>query len=47
VRKSKEEHKNNLIKKLINENLPGSNWWKTVKQLTGIKLCDHGISSKK
>jgi hypothetical protein len=21
--------------------------WKTVKQLTGIKLCDHGISSKK
>ena len=28
VRKSK-EHKNNLIKKLINENSSGSNWWKT------------------
>jgi hypothetical protein len=43
VRKSKEEHKNNLIKKLINENSSGSNWWKTVKQLTGIKSRDHGI----
>ena len=28
VRKSKEEHKHNLIKKLINENSSGSNWWK-------------------
>ena len=37
------EHKNNLIKKLINENSSGSNWWKTVKQLTGIKSRDHGI----
>jgi hypothetical protein len=43
VRKSKEEHKHNLIKKLINENSSGSNWWKTVKQLTGIKSRDHGI----
>jgi hypothetical protein len=43
VRKSKEEHQNNLIKKLINENSSGSNWWKTVKQLTGIKSRDHGI----
>jgi hypothetical protein len=43
VRRSKEEHKNNLIKKLINENSSGSNWWKTVKQLTGIKSHDHGI----
>jgi uncharacterized protein with NRDE domain len=33
VRTSKEEHKNNLIKKLINENSSGSNWWKSVKQL--------------
>jgi hypothetical protein len=38
-----EEHKNNLIKKLINENSSGSNWWKTVKQLTGIKSRDHEI----
>ena len=43
MRKSKEEHKHNLIKKLINENSSGSNWWKTVKQLTGIKSRDHGI----
>jgi hypothetical protein len=43
VRKSKEEHKHNLIKKLINENSSCSNWWKTVKQLTGIKSRDHGI----
>ena len=43
MRKSKEEHKNNLIEKLINENSSGSNWWKTVKQFTGIKSRDHGI----
>jgi hypothetical protein len=42
VRKSKEEHKNNLIKKLINENSSGLNWWKTAKQLTGIKSRGHG-----
>ena len=43
MRKSKEEHKNNLIKKLINENSSGLNWWKTAKQLTGIKSRGHGI----
>jgi hypothetical protein len=43
VRKSKEEHKKYLITKLINENSSGSNWWKAVKQLTGIKSRDHEI----
>jgi hypothetical protein len=28
---------------LSNENSSGSNWWKTVKQLTGIKSRDHEI----
>ncbi|CAC5381576.1 unnamed protein product [Mytilus coruscus] len=43
VRKSKEDYNNNRINKIMNGNPSSTNWWKTVKQFSGIKPSDNGI----
>ena len=37
VRTAKDDYNNTLIKKLVNENSSGSNWWNIAKQITGFK----------
>ncbi|XP_071170997.1 uncharacterized protein [Mytilus edulis] len=43
IRKSKEDYNNNLINKIMNGSPSCTNWWKTVKQFSGIKPSDKGI----
>lgn len=43
VRKAKEDHDENLIKKLVNENPSSAKWWHTVNQISGIKGTEHSI----
>ncbi|VDI64806.1 Hypothetical predicted protein [Mytilus galloprovincialis] len=43
IRKSKEEYNNNLIKKIMNSSPSTTNWWKTVKQISGLKANDASV----
>jgi hypothetical protein len=40
VRNAKDKYNNDLIKKITNMNSSCKNWWKIVKQISGIKGSD-------